>query len=162
MNRLMITLFGTFSTLAVFILLILLYRYANEGSTTTYSAEREPRKFSTVTDDGAKGSKWLRDMALKEKPTYSYAVSEMELSLPLKKGVLPKTSFRLTLSNLDDYKMFCIKQLLEREGVDYSVYRRAGKALLVVHDIEKKRLNKISRLVKEYDVETKIEKYIKD
>ncbi len=162
MNRLLIILFGILSTVAVFVLLVLLYRYANEGGESVKMETAETLHFSKSSEGSDVGTRWLQELANKKKPTYSYAVSEMEISLPLKKASESKIAFKMVLDNLDDYKMFCIKQLLERKGVDYSVYRKDGRALLIVHDIDKKREKEILQLVKEYDVRTKIEKYIKD
>ncbi len=162
MNRLLILLFGIVSTAAVFILLILLYRYANLNEEDILAQNRKVHTLAHETESPDETKKWLRDLASKKKPSYSYAVSEMEISLPLKKRPEPKTSFRLILRNLDDYKMFCIRQLFERNGVDFAVFKKKGEAVLVVHDINKAKRNRIVRMVREYDVKTEIEKYTKD
>ncbi|GEM_PF-1032106 len=163
MNRLLILLFGIVSTTAVLILLILLYRYASQGEERIYTDNGETHLLAggterTVYDE----RKWLKDLASRKKPTYSYAVSEVEISLPLKKKPRPRTSFRLILKNLDGYKMFCVRQLFERNGIDFAVYKRDGKALLMINDIDMNDQKRIVDMVREYDVETKIEKYIKD
>ncbi|WP_457594925.1 hypothetical protein [Hydrogenimonas sp.] len=162
MNRLLILLFGIVSTVAVFILLVLLYRYANQSEEVGFPEKREERLFvrSGAVSEGSQ--KWLKDLASREKPSYSYAVSEMEISLPLKKRPEPKTSFRLILENLDNYKMFCVRQLLERNGIDFSVFKRGGKAVLMVHDLDRNEQKRIIRMVRKYDVKTVIEKYTKD
>ncbi|WP_457593522.1 hypothetical protein [Hydrogenimonas sp.] len=163
MNRLLILLFGTVSTVAVLVLLILLYRYADRSEETAYTEKSGIHFPSGETEhSGYDGKKWLKDLAARKKPAYSYAVSEMEISLPLKNKPEPKTSFRLILENLDGYKMFCIKQLFERNGIEFAVYKKAGHAVLMIHDIDRNEQKDIVRMVREYDVKTKIEKYIKD
>ncbi|MCF6201211.1 MAG: hypothetical protein L3J42_03665 [Hydrogenimonas sp.] len=162
MNRLLIILFGVLSTTAVTILLILLFRYANENVEYDNYTRGDTHKISKESEKTDKSSRWLQELAGREKPSYSYAVTEMEISLPLKKRSESRVGYKLILGNLDDYKMFCVKQLLERKGVDYSAYRRDGRALLIVHDIDKKREKEISSLLKDYDIKMKIEKYIKD
>ncbi len=163
MNRLLILLFGMVSTVAVLILLILLYRYANQSEKRIYTEKGEIHLLAGGTEkSGYDDRKWLKDLAARKKPTYSYAVSEMEISLPLKSKPEPKTSFRLILENLDGYKMFCVRQLFERNGIDFAVYKKEGEAVLIVHDIDKKEQKRIVQMVRKYDVKTKIEKYIKD
>ncbi|BBG66137.1 hypothetical protein NNO_1434 [Hydrogenimonas sp.] len=162
MNRLLILLFGIVSTTAVFILLILLYRYANVSDDTLHRGGDDLHSPAGETKSVEGPKKWLKDLASRKKPSYSYAVSEMEISLPLKKRPEPKTSFRLILRNLDSYKMFCIKQLFERNGIDFSVFKKRGEAVLVLHDIDSDERSRIVRMVREYDVKTEIEKYTKD
>ncbi len=162
MNRLLILLFGVVSTLAVSILLILLYRYANRNDEAPEARMLEPRSFIDESANRDETKKWMKDLASREKPSFSYAVSETEISLPLKKRPEPKTSFRLILKNLDDYKMFCIKQLFERNGIDFAVFKKRGEAVVIVHDIDGAKRERIVKMVREYDVKTEIEKYVKD
>ncbi len=162
MNRLLILLFGIVSTVAVSLLLALLYRYANQSDGATLPQEGGTRIFSEGTKSPEDSRKWLKDLAARKKPSYSYAVSEMEISLPLKKRPEPRTSFRLILENLDNYKMFCVRQLLERNGIDFSVFKKGGKAVLMVHDLDADGQRRIIQMVRKYDVKTVIEKYTKD
>ncbi len=162
MNRLLILLFGVVSTLAVSILLILLYRYANRNDEVPETQRRDLRSLVRETGNQDETKKWMKDLASRKKPSFSYAVSEMEISLPLKKRPEPKTSFRLILRNLDDYKMFCIRQLFERNGIDFAVFKKRGEAVVIVHDTDRAKRERIVRMVREYDVKTETEKYIKD
>ncbi len=86
MHRLLIVLFGIVSTVAVAILLFLLYRYAvSQSSAVSISVKTEaPVSFKNRTPE-PKSHAWLESLALKKRPAYSYAVSEMEIVLPLKK-----------------------------------------------------------------------------
>jgi hypothetical protein len=54
--------------------------------------------------------------------------------------------------------MFCIRQLLERMNIDYSIYRKRNKAVLMVRGGHLETLNKIVSTFKEYDIPAKIEK----
>ncbi len=163
MNRLVILLFGIVSTVAVSILLILLYRYANKSDEMVYLAQKnEPRFFKERSKTTDSTQKWLKDLATRKKPSFSYAVSEMEISLPLKKSPKPKTSIRMTMENLDNYKRFCIKQTLERDGIDFAIYRNGSKTVVMIHNIDKEKQERIGRMVQKYDIKTKIEKYVKD
>ena len=162
MNRLLILLFGIVSTVAVLILLLLLYRYANQNEESVYTSPFEKQTFKHREKRVESGRKWLEDLATRKKPSYTYAVSEMEIDLPLQLKPEPKTAYRLVLNNLDNYKMFCVKQLLEQNGIDYAIFRKKKSGVLMIHDLKKDQLDRIIGLVKKYDVDVEIENYTKE
>ncbi len=96
-------------------------------------------------------------MAHTKRPSFSYAVSEMELELPLKTDPKIKQTFRITLSDLDNYKMFCIKQLLTQEKIKFSIFRKEKSGVLMVHDLERPTLEHVLKIVHGYNIKTKIE-----
>ena len=158
MNRLLIILFGIVSTVSVAILLFLLYRYAvvqNGGNAyqtsvkTPLSSKKEPLSPSRT---------WLEELALKKNPTFSYAVSEMEIELPLKKSPKPETVYRLILEDLDDYKMFCVRQMLARHHIRFSVYRKKKKGVLMIQNVDRHAIEDVISLVKRYKIKAKIVK----
>jgi len=165
MNRLLITLFGTVSTVSVTILLILFYRYAAQSQPIEAKAS-EPLsyEFSHSSEDVKHLSEqgWLKEMAHTKRPSFSYAVSEMELELPLKTDPKIKQTFRIVLSDLDNYKMFCIKQLLTQEKIKFSMFRKEKNGILMVHDLDGSELERILKIVHGYNIKTKIENYTKD
>ena len=162
MNRLLILLFGIVSTVAVSILLLMLYRYANQqgDAVTEPSIDNEP--FVSDLQRERPGTRWLKELATRKKPSFTYAVNEMEIVLPLKKRPVAKAAFRLVLENLDGYKIFCIRQVLEQNGIEYAMFRENRKGVLVVRDLGRKKLDRVVNLVREYDVTIKIEKTTKD
>jgi len=165
MNRLLITLFGTVSTVSVTILLVLLYRYAAQSQPIeAHASERVSYEFSHSSEDVNHSStqSWLKEMAHTKRPSFSYAVSEMELELPLKTDPKIKQSFRIILSDLDNYKMFCIRQLLSQEKIKFSMFRKEKNGILMVHDLEGSELERILKIVHGYNIKTKIENYTKD
>lgn len=162
MNRLLIILFGIVSTVAVLVLLLLLYRYANQNDQSFYTNPLEKKHFEQRQEKPTIGAKWLEDLAEKKKPSYTYAVSEMEIDLPLKRKPKPHTAYRLVLQHLDNYKMFCIRQLLEQNGIDYAIFRKKENGILIVHNLTKESLDRIVKMVRKYDIEIKIENYVKE
>jgi len=86
----------------------------------------------------------------------------MEIDLPLKKKPEPKSSYRLVLKDLDGYKIFCVRQVLEQNGIEYAMFRENRSGVLVVRDLNRKELDRIVGLVREYDVKIDIEKTTKD
>lgn len=101
-------------------------------------------------------------MAHTKRPSFSYAVSEMEFELPLKTDPKIKQSFRITLSDLDNYKMFCIRQLLTQEKIKFSMFRKEKNGVLMVHDLERPALERLLKIIHGYNIKTKIENYTKD
>ncbi len=163
MYRLLIILFGIVSTVAVAILLLLLYRYANEKDVTeTLKASKTTERFEQRKKPVGPTTKWLEDLAVKKRPSFAYAVTEMEIDLPLKKRPAPKRAYRLFLKDIDDYKMFCVRQVLERNGIRYAMFRKGSKGILMIDDLDRKRLKRIVDLVREYDITIQTENYVKD
>jgi hypothetical protein len=162
MNRLLIVLFGIVSTVAVLVLLLLLYRYANQNEQISYTSPLEKRPLERREKKPSIGAKWLEDLAEKRRPSYAYAVSEMEIDLPLKRKPEPHTAYRLILKHLDNYKMFCIRQLLEQNGIDYAIYREKENGILTVHNLSKEGLDRIVKMVKKYDIDIETENYVKE
>jgi hypothetical protein len=162
MNRLLILLFGIVSTVAVTVLLWMLYRYANEGVESIAAIPEKSLSFDRKGEEKTEGRKWLKELATRKKPTYAYAVTEMEIDLPLKKRPKPKRAYRLLLKDLDGYKIFCVRQILEQNGIEYAMFREDRNGVLVVRDLSKKQVDRIVGLVREYDVKIAIENYKKD
>ncbi|WP_456390224.1 hypothetical protein [Hydrogenimonas sp.] len=156
MRKLLIILFGIVSTVSVAILLILLYRYATKDGGASYHslpAESVVPLKKRGKDEAKASRPWLEKLAIKRRPTYSYAVSEMEIVLPLKKKPPHENIHRLILKDLDDYKIFCIKQLLERMHIRYAFYRKKREGVLAIRDSDKKTIQKIVSVAKAYDVQ---------
>ncbi|WP_457596657.1 hypothetical protein [Hydrogenimonas sp.] len=158
----MILLFGIVSTVAVVVLLLSLYRYASGESENTAALPAKQRTFSANDDSTARQGGWLRELATKKKPTYSYAVTEMEIDLPLKKKPEAQRFYRLLLKDLDGYKIFCIRQVLARNGIEYAMFRENRDGVLVVGDLRRPEVDRIVSLVRGYDVKIEIENYTKD
>lgn len=163
MNRLPILLFGVISTLAVAFLLLFLYRYATESGVEALRSAR-------VSGNGHPPSeltkreplKWLDKLAKERKPAFSYPVSEMEIELPLRAAIKKRIFYRLLVKDLDPYKLFCLKQLLQREGIRYAMFRKKTEGVLVVNDLNKRQLRRVIALIREYDVDIQIENYTKE
>ncbi len=163
MNRLPILLFGVISTLAVAFLLLFLYRYATQSGIEASRAARISEKGYSSSDLTKRNPlKWLDKLAKERKPDFSYPVSEMEIELPLKAPIKKRIYYRLLVKDLDPYKRFCLKQLLKREGVRYAMFRKKTEGVLVINDLNRKQLKKVIELIREYDVDIKIENYTKD
>ncbi|WP_201353505.1 hypothetical protein [Hydrogenimonas urashimensis] len=158
----MIILFGVVSTVAVLILLLSLYRYANHNEENIYTSPLERKHFERHEKKRSVGAKWLEDLAAKKRPSHAYAVTEMEIDLPLKKKPKPHEAYRLILKQLDSYKMFCIRQILDRNGIDYAIFRKKENGILMIHNLDKKSLNRIVKLVKKYDITIETENYVKE
>jgi hypothetical protein len=152
MNRLLILLFGSVSTLAVAILLGSLYHYANEEMENV-PPERKPMTAGHLSggDDATKEG-WLSRLATRKKPDFSYPVNEMEIELPLKTDHHPKRTVTLLLKHLDAYKLFCLKQLLEREKIHYTLVRKGEEGVVVVENFSKKRLARVEKEMRQYDL----------
>ena len=152
MNRLLILLFGSVSTLAVAILLGSLYHYANKGPEPIRSGRKPLATGHLSGGNGVAKEGWLMRLATRKKPDFSYPVNEMEIDLPLKTDHHPKPTVTLLLKHLDAYKLFCLKQLFEREKIRYTLVRKGEEGLLVVENLSKDRMARVEKEMKQYDL----------
>jgi len=153
MGRLLILIFGIVSVLAVSISLIVLYRYANkEGVNEVREAEMSSAPLHR-SDISNMSQKWLKKLAVKKPPSYSYAVSEVEIDLPLRQPFHHEHIYRVLLRGLDAYKLFCIRQLLKSRHIRYSMYRKRGDGILLIHGIKKTRFGKLLAAMRQYGIE---------
>jgi len=152
MYRLLILLFGIVSTVSVTALLVLLYHYADkesiqrgEGSGESPGSER---LFRPEPEAG-----WLKKLAKKRKPDFSYAVTELEIELPLlQQSSVKKKPKPFVIRNMDEYKMFCLRQVLETEGCRFVLYRKKNSGILILHSEDKRKLQKIMGQLREFEI----------
>ncbi len=153
MNRLLILLFGMISTLAVGALLATLYRYAESDTLEKPAPNTHTDAFEKTSKADANKISWLKKLAKKEKPDFSYPVTEMEMALPLlKQSSAKKRQDAYTIRHLDAYKAFCLRQILDSEGCRYVLLRKRSDGILILHETDQKRLRKIMEKLREFEI----------
>jgi len=160
MGRLLLIVSGTIITVALIILFLLLYRYATDGTDNIQrdiASEIEEVKLSKnqVT------AHWIQDLAQKKRPSFIYPVKEIEIELPLIKKSKLKETYRLVLNRMDEYKLFCVKQIFSRKNLPFALYSEKDHTVVMVHNVDLKKLKKIAKYVSSYGIDIKIENYTK-
>ena len=161
MGRLLLIVAGTIITVALLILFLLLYRYADQDIEKSDTHTINYSHKTKVVKKSKDSTKWIEDLAQKKRPSFSYPVKEIQIELPLiKKSKVSKT-YRIVLKKMNDYKLFCIKQIFNSRNLPYALYVEKEQTVMIVHNVSLAKLNKLSNYVKSYGVDMKIENYDK-
>jgi len=166
MGRLLLIVAGTIITVALLILFLLLYRYATQDivgknihiTSDTNGSNIDRSQVSTLWQNS---ELWIKELAQKKRPSFSYPVKEIQIELPLvKKSKISKT-YRLVLKKMDEYKLFCIKQIFNSRNLPFALYSEKEQSVVVVHNVSLKKLNELSKYVRSYGIEIQIENFEK-
>ena len=161
MGRLLLIVAGTIITVALLILFLLLYRYATqdiEGSNIHITSDTNG---SDIINKPQVSSRWIEELAQKKRPSFSYPVKEIQIELPLVKKSNISETYRLVLKKMDDYKLFCIKQIFNSRNLPFALYAEKEQTVVVVHNVSLTKLNNIAKYVKSYGIDMLIENYEK-
>jgi len=162
MGRLLLIVAGTITTVALLILFLLLYRYATQDINKKNSAHLTSELNGTsILNKPQVSTKWIQDLAQKKRPSFSYPVKEIQIELPLVKKSKISETYRLILKKMDDYKLFCVKQIFKRKNVPFALYAEKGHTVVVVHNISLKRLYNIVGYVNSFGIDLQLENYNK-
>jgi len=161
MGRLLLIVAGTIITVALLILFLLLYRYATqdvEGSNIHITSDI---KRTNIVNKPQVSNKWIEELAQKKRPNFSYPVKEIQIELPLVKKSNISETYRLVLKKMDDYKLFCIKQIFNSRNLPFALYAEKEQTVVVVHNVSLTKLNNIAKYVKSYGIDMLVENYEK-
>jgi len=167
MGRLLLIVSGTIITVALLILFLLLYRYATN--------DIEKNKIHIANDINGSdiinkpqvstrwqiSNDWMKELAQKKQPDFSYPVKEIQIELPLVKKSTFYETYRLVLKKMDDYKLFCIKQIFNSRNLPFALFAEKEQTVVIVHNVSLTKLNNIAKYVKSYGIDMQIENYEK-
>jgi len=167
MGRLLLIVAGTIITVSLLILFLLLYRYATqdiEGSSINITSDINGSDIinkSQVSTGWRISNNWMKELAQKKQPKFSYPVKEIQIELPLVKKSNISETYRIVLKKMDDYKLFCIKQIFNSRNLPFALYAEKEQTVVIVHNVGFSKLNNIANYVKSYGIEMQIENYEK-
>ena len=167
MGRLLLIVAGTIITVALLILFLLLYRYATQDIENSSIHIANDTNGSDIIDKPQVSTgweisnDWMRELAQKKQPDFSYPVKEIQIELPLvKKSIFPE-KYRLVFKKMDAYKLFCVKQIFNSRNLPFAFYSEKEQAVMVVRGVELSKLKKIAKYVESYGIDMQIENYEK-
>ena len=161
MGRLLLIVAGTIITVALLILFLLLYRYATQNNEKSPIHIASEANGSDILVKPQASTQWIKDLAQKKRPSFSYPVKEIQIELPLVKKSKISETYRLILKKMDDYKLFCVKQILQHRNLPYALYAEKDNTIVVVHNASFSMLNNIAKYVKSFGIDIQIENYEK-
>jgi len=161
MGRLLLIVAGTIITVALLILFLLLYRYATQDIEESKVHVASDTNGSNIISKPQAPTRWMEELAQKKRPSFSYPVKEIQIELPLVKKSNISEKYRLVLKKMDDYKLFCIKQIFNSRNLPFALYSEKEQTVVVVHNVNLTKLKKIAKYVKSYGIDMLIENYEK-
>jgi len=159
MGRLLLIVAGTIITVALLILFLLLYRYATQDIEKSKIHIASDTNGSDIISKPQVSTRWIEELAQKKRPSFSYPVKEIQIELPLVKKSKISETYRFVLKKMDNYKLFCIKQIFNSRNLPFSLYAEKEHTIVVVHNVSLTKLNNIAKYVKSYGINMQIENY---
>lgn len=159
MGRLLLIVSGTIITVALIILFLLLYNYATEDFNDIQKDYVDKSKEVEFKSSNHIATQWIQDLAQKKRPNFSYPVKEIEIELPLISKPNIKKTYRLILDRMDEYKLFCVKQIFSHRDLSFALYSEKSRAVVMVHNIHLKKLKQVVKHVISYGIDVQIENY---
>ena len=155
MNRLVILLFGGVSTVAVAIVLWVMYLKADK--VVSIDKKRDDNiSFLNRQKDEPNKPRWLEKLAGSRKPSYNFPVTELFMRIPLNGKRKHELFFRFVISNLDPYKRFCVTQVLEHHRYRYAIYQKNRRAVVMIPKIRQAESRVLLEKIKSYDVKVEL------
>ena len=161
MGRLLLIVAGTIITVALLIFFLLLYRYAMQDAGGDDIRIKNDTSRSDIISKPQTSTQWIKELAKKKRPSFSYPVREIQIELPLIKQSKFSKKHRLVLKKMDDYKLFCIKQIFNSRNLSFALYAKKDQTVVVMHNVSLAKLKKIAKYVESYGIDMSIENYEK-
>lgn len=105
---------------------------------------------------------WLNHFSKTERLGYFYPVNEVYIQTPLSEKITSNTIYNLSASLIDPYQLFCLKEELNQHKLKYYLKRDETGVDLDIYSKDKKKLNSLVRVLKNYQIVAKIKLYKED
>lgn len=104
-----------------------------------------------------KEDSWLSSL-LKSPKSYAYPATEMKVNVNFKSLEEKSDSTELVVKNLDDYKFFCLNEVLKEKEIEYA-YEQAGNLVNIIIYLPNKgsRKEQIIQELKYYEIQYTIQ-----
>lgn len=142
---------------AVFILFFLISINSNETSVSLAPLEH---KSEAVIKEPK--NVWLEHFSKTERLGYFYPVNEVLIQVNLNEKIQSKTVYKLSAPILDPYQLFCLKEELKQHEFKYYLKKDKNGAELLIYSKDKKRLNSLVEVLKNYQISANIVLYKED
>jgi hypothetical protein len=148
---------GVFFTLLFVGIIGILYNFFNYAD----EAIVETKKYISPIDQQNKinppTSSWIKGLAKSNKNRYEYPVNELFMQIDLHKYIPPKVkSYKLVISNIDRYSVFCVVQTLSNLNLPFVLSKDKNTPNISISSSSEKKLKKVTNRLKQYDIQSKI------
>lgn len=109
-----------------------------------------PMQDRIIQNNPKKDERWLEEMAHNKNSDYSYPTNEMVLKYNFHRGVEP---LRIFIRDLNEYRFYCINQILIENKIEYAYYKTSSVIQLVIFLNNEKIQKKILEDFKYYNIQ---------
>jgi len=142
---------------AIFIIFFLISINANDNAVSL-----APLKHETKIISKEEKKVWLNNFSKTERLGYFYPVNEVLIKVDLSDEIKIKTIYKLVASLLDPYQLFCLKEELSQHKLKYYLKRDKKGVELLIYSKDKKKLDSLIRVLKNYQISAKISLHKED
>ncbi|WP_219349822.1 hypothetical protein [Helicobacter sp. 13S00482-2] len=99
---------------------------------------------------------WLKDSLKNFKP-YTYPATEIKIHMDFKSPDDKSIPTKLVIDNLDEYKFFCLNEILKEKKLEFAYYQAKNSTNIVIFLPSDKRRNQIMQDLKYYEIQYKLQ-----
>lgn len=99
-----------------------------------------------------KEESWLFSL-LKSPKNYTYPATEIKVNVDFKSLTERSESTKLVIKDLDDYKFFCLNEVLKEEDVEYAYEQVGNLANIIIYLPEGSKRKQIIQDLSHYEIE---------
>ncbi|NOX15875.1 MAG: hypothetical protein GXP61_07620 [Epsilonproteobacteria bacterium] len=148
---------GVFFTLLFVGVIGILYSFFNYTNDTIVQTKQYPSPMQKENKTQNIRSSWISGLAKSSKNKYEYPVNELFMQINLHKYIPPKVkSYKLVISNIDRYSVFCVIQTLSDLNLPFVLSKDKNVPNIYINSSKDDMLKKVTKKLKEYDINSKI------
>jgi hypothetical protein len=148
---------GVFFTLLFVGIIGILYNFFNYADDTIVQTKKYISPIEQKNKPKQLSSSWIKGLAKSNKNRYEYPVNELFMQIDLHKYIPPKVkSYKLVISNVDRYSVFCVVQTLSSLNLPFVLSKGKNSPSVSISSSDNKVLKKVTRKLKKYDIKSKI------
>ncbi len=153
-KKVLVWVFASLFVIVVAVLYLLL-QFANEESTLYATLAADEDKAKVKTNKRLTG--WVQELAGIKAKEFSLPVNELYIKLNFKKEASAnKKNYKLIISDIDRYSLFCVLQILATNKISYTIVKDKEISLIYIKAKNRSILEKLVKKLKEYDIESRI------
>ncbi|BCX78974.1 hypothetical protein [Campylobacter sp. 19-13652] len=133
-----------------------LYKYANIGIfETSQSISNETPIL--IQQQNSDSSDWVSQLANVKKPNLTLPVNEIFIEfIRTPKAQTTREAYLLLIDKNDIYSLFCIREVLNGAGVDFTIVKDILKSQIYLNTKDDKLLKRVIQELKNYDIHSKV------
>ncbi len=148
---------GVFFTILFVGVIGILYNFFNYADDEIVQTKQYPSPLKMEKKTQNLDSSWIDGLARSSKNRYEYPVNELFMQINLHKYIPPKVkSYKLIISNVDRYSVFCVIQTLSSLKLPFVLSKDKNIPNVYINSSKDGVLKKVTKKLKEYDIDSKI------